>query len=39
MVTEDSILLFDGAMGTMLQNLGLTSDECPELWNVYILTS
>lgn len=33
MVTEDSILLFDGAIGTMLQNLGLTSDECPELWN------
>ena len=27
-------LLFDGAMGTMLQARGLQPGECPELWNV-----
>ncbi len=29
-----SILLLDGAMGTMLQSKGLTSSDCPEEWNV-----
>ena len=28
------ILIFDGAMGTMLQQAGLQAGECPELWNV-----
>jgi len=28
------IYLFDGAMGTMLQNAGLPSGACPELWNL-----
>lgn len=28
------LLFFDGAMGTMLQELGLLSGEIPELWNV-----
>lgn len=27
------IYLFDGAMGTMLQDKGLRAGECPELWN------
>lgn len=26
--------IFDGAMGTMLQQAGLTSGVCPELWNI-----
>lgn len=26
--------VFDGAMGTMLQAAGLSSGDCPELWNV-----
>ena len=29
-----SILCFDGAMGTRLQALGLSTGECPELWNL-----
>ena len=28
------ILIFDGAMGTMLQQAGLQAGECPELWNI-----
>ncbi|MDR1702299.1 MAG: homocysteine S-methyltransferase family protein [Sporomusaceae bacterium] len=28
------IYLFDGALGTMLQQRGLKPGECPELWNV-----
>lgn len=28
------IYIFDGAMGTMLQNAGLPAGYCPELWNV-----
>ncbi len=28
------ILVFDGAMGTMLQQAGLAPGDCPELWNV-----
>jgi 5-methyltetrahydrofolate--homocysteine methyltransferase len=31
---KNKILLFDGAMGTFLQKKGLTSDDCPEEWNV-----
>lgn len=30
----NEILFFDGAMGTMLQNKGLTSGELPEMWNI-----
>jgi 5-methyltetrahydrofolate--homocysteine methyltransferase len=28
------IYIFDGAMGTMLQNAGLPPGSCPELWNL-----
>lgn len=28
------IYIFDGAMGTMLQNAGLPAGSCPELWNI-----
>jgi 5-methyltetrahydrofolate--homocysteine methyltransferase len=28
------VILFDGAMGTMLQQAGLAAGECPELWNL-----
>ncbi len=28
------VILGDGAMGTMLQKIGLESGKCPELWNV-----
>jgi len=28
------IYIFDGAMGTMLQDAGLPSGACPELWNI-----
>ncbi len=28
------VILGDGAMGTMLQSLGLEQGECPELWNI-----
>lgn len=28
------IYIFDGAMGTMLQNAGLPPGYCPELWNI-----
>jgi 5-methyltetrahydrofolate--homocysteine methyltransferase len=28
------IFVFDGAMGTMLQQAGLAPGDCPELWNV-----
>ncbi len=31
---EQGVLLGDGAMGTMLQQQGLQSGECPELWNL-----
>jgi 5-methyltetrahydrofolate--homocysteine methyltransferase len=31
---DGSILLGDGAMGTMLQQMGLQAGECPELWNI-----
>lgn len=28
------IFIFDGAMGTMLQQAGLNPGQCPELWNI-----
>lgn len=31
---EDRVFVFDGAMGTMLQSMGLKSGECPEVWNM-----
>ena len=31
---KKKILVYDGSKGTMLQNMGLTSEECPELWNL-----
>lgn len=31
---DQRILVIDGAMGTMLQENGLESGECPELWNM-----
>lgn len=31
---KDEVLVFDGAMGTMLFQAGLTPGACPELWNV-----
>jgi len=33
-IKEGSVLLSDGAWGTMLYNMGLESTECPELWNI-----
>lgn len=33
-LAEKKILVSDGAWGTMLQAKGLTTDECPEEWNV-----
>ncbi len=33
-LTEGRVLLGDGAMGTMLQQAGLTDGGAPELWNV-----
>lgn len=31
---EEGIILFDGAMGTMLQREGLEAGQCPEEWNL-----
>jgi 5-methyltetrahydrofolate--homocysteine methyltransferase len=31
---DHRILVIDGAMGTMLQENGLKSGECPEMWNI-----
>jgi 5-methyltetrahydrofolate--homocysteine methyltransferase len=31
---NNGILIFDGALGTMLQAKGLKPGECPELWNI-----
>ena len=31
---KDNLMIFDGAKGTMLYQLGLKNGECPELWNV-----
>ncbi|MDR1703382.1 MAG: homocysteine S-methyltransferase family protein [Clostridiales bacterium] len=33
-LTQDRALIFDGAMGTMLQAKGITPGEPPELWNL-----
>jgi 5-methyltetrahydrofolate--homocysteine methyltransferase len=33
-ISEGSVLLSDGAWGTMLYNKGLDSTACPELWNI-----
>lgn len=33
-IAEDKILVSDGAMGTMLQSLGLEAGQCPEMWNL-----
>ncbi len=32
---DERILVFDGAMGTMLQAKGLRTDECPEIYNLF----
>ena len=34
LLASQSIILLDGAMGTMLMEAGLTSGACPEEWNV-----
>ena len=34
LLEEESYLVLDGAMGTMLINAGLETGGCPELWNV-----
>lgn len=31
---KKDILVFDGSKGTMMQKMGLSSDECPEIWNL-----
>lgn len=31
---KDNILILDGAMGTMLQSVGLMPGECSEMWNI-----
>ncbi|GIV19935.1 MAG: hypothetical protein KatS3mg023_1686 [Armatimonadota bacterium] len=33
-VSTGNLLVSDGAMGTMLQSLGLGAGQCPELWNL-----
>ena len=33
-IREGSVLLGDGAWGTLLYSMGLDSTECPELWNI-----
>ncbi|MFH1124134.1 MAG: homocysteine S-methyltransferase family protein [Pseudomonadota bacterium] len=33
-MAQDRTVLFDGAMGTMLMASGLSSGECPEVWNL-----
>lgn len=33
-LAETKLLISDGAWGTMLQSRGLTSDDCPEEWNL-----
>lgn len=34
LLESEEVLLLDGAMGTMLINLGIKAGEAPELWNV-----
>ncbi|AKL94144.1 5-methyltetrahydrofolate--homocysteine cobalamin methyltransferase MetH [Clostridium aceticum] len=33
-ILKEKILVFDGAMGTMLQKMGLKTSECPEIYNL-----
>lgn len=33
-ISQGHLLVSDGAMGTMLQSLGLEAGQCPELWNL-----
>lgn len=33
-LAEKSVLISDGAWGTMLQGAGMTPDDCPEEWNL-----
>jgi len=33
-LAQNSIAFSDGAMGSLLQQIGLTSEDCPEIWNV-----
>ncbi len=33
-ISKGNLLVSDGAMGTMLQSLGLTAGQCPEAWNL-----
>ncbi len=33
-LTRDKVILFDGGMGTMLQEMGLLPGEVPETWNI-----
>ncbi|TFH39024.1 MAG: methionine synthase [Bacteroidia bacterium] len=33
-IREGSVLVGDGAWGTLLYSMGLDSTECPELWNI-----
>lgn len=33
-LTEDKVILFDGGMGTLLQEMGLVPGEAPERWNI-----
>lgn len=35
LLAADKVILFDGAMGTMLQSLGLEAGELPELYNIH----
>lgn len=32
---DNNILIFDGAMGTMLQRMGLKTGQCPEAYNIH----
>ena len=34
LLEKKGLLIVDGAMGTMLQQAGLSMGECPELWNI-----
>ncbi|MDD3839295.1 MAG: homocysteine S-methyltransferase family protein [Clostridia bacterium] len=34
LLKENKIIIYDGAMGTFLQQLGLKNNECPEIYNL-----
>ena len=34
-ITQQKVLVSDGAWGTFLHQKGLKADECPELWNMH----